>query len=418
MSNTAIVLGGTVPHASLLDKLKDRGYYTILIDYFDDPPAASHADLHLKDSAMDPDAVLRIAKEYDADLVLSPCLDQQMVIAVDVLEKLGKYAPFDSETVLKVTNKELMKKVMWENDIPTSRYVITDADTVPDFSGMVFPLIIKPADSNGAAGVSIQDVPDADKLAVNIKNAAHWSRTGKVVVEEFVEGTEASVYTFISDHKCHVLLTAQRLSSFEKDKAIKCFCSLAPARVSAAAEKQFSIIGDKIADAFGLDNTPMFYQCIIKGDRVSVIELSPRMGGGLCFRTVPIATGFDLLEAAIDSWKGDRVTIEDVKVSGNHLIHQIHGKPCVFNRLTGVDEMIKDGVISEIHLHKWCGAEISDEKSSSARVAAFIASDDDVMKLPLKAKKAVDNIRVIDVNDNDMTNDELYLKDEMIPVVE
>ena len=72
MSNTAIVLGGTVPHASLLDKLKDRGYYTILIDYFDDPPAASHADLHLKDSAMDPDAVLRIAKEYDADLVLSP----------------------------------------------------------------------------------------------------------------------------------------------------------------------------------------------------------------------------------------------------------------------------------------------------------------------------------------------------------
>ena len=46
-------------------------------------------------------------------------------------------------------------------------------------------------------------------------------------------------------------------------------------------------------------------------------------------------------------------------------------------RLTGIDEMIKDGVISEIHLHKWCGAEISDEKSSSARVAAFIASDDD-----------------------------------------
>ena len=29
----AIVLGGTRPHITLIQKLKDRGYYVILIDY-------------------------------------------------------------------------------------------------------------------------------------------------------------------------------------------------------------------------------------------------------------------------------------------------------------------------------------------------------------------------------------------------
>ena len=62
----AIVLGGIVPHKNLLEKLKKRGYYTILIDYFENPPAAAAADLHLRESAMDKEAVLRAAKKYHA----------------------------------------------------------------------------------------------------------------------------------------------------------------------------------------------------------------------------------------------------------------------------------------------------------------------------------------------------------------
>ena len=415
---TAIVLGGTVPHAALIDKLKDRGYYTILVDYFDDPPAAKHCDLHLKDSAMDPEAVIRIAKEHEASLILSPCLDQQMVIAVNALEQLGLYAPFDLDTVYKVTNKELMKKIMWENDIPTSKFIIVESPEQADTEGMELPLIVKPADSNGAAGVSIIRNDDKDKISKAIENAKHWSRNGKVVVEEFVTGAEVSVYNFISEGRSNILLTAQRVSSIEEGKSIKCFCSIAPAQVSEKAKEEMQIIGDKIAKAFALDNTPMFYQCIVSGDKVSVIEFSPRMGGGLCFRTVPMYSGFDYLEAAIDSWEGKKVSAEKVSGGKNYLIHQIHGKPCTFDRLQGVEEMTGQGVIDEIHLHKWQGAEISDEKSSSARVAAFISSDEDLYKLPDKAKKAVENIRVIDNEGNDMSMDDLYLKKEMISKVE
>ena len=85
----AIVLGGIYPHGRTLDKLKERGYYTVLIDYFDNPPAAVHADLHINKSAMAYEEVLAVAREMDARLVMSPCLDQQIVIAVKVAEALG-----------------------------------------------------------------------------------------------------------------------------------------------------------------------------------------------------------------------------------------------------------------------------------------------------------------------------------------
>ena len=137
---TALVLGGTVPHAELIRQLKNRGYYTILIDYFDNPPAASFADVHLKDSAMDYEAVLCIAKEYNADLVLSSCLDQQINIAMSVAEELGISHPFSSETAQKVTNKKLMKKIMVDNGIPTAKYRLVSDDADVKTLKLEYPL--------------------------------------------------------------------------------------------------------------------------------------------------------------------------------------------------------------------------------------------------------------------------------------
>ena len=39
-NKTVIVLGGTAPHIELIKQLKSRGYYVILVDYLDNPPAS------------------------------------------------------------------------------------------------------------------------------------------------------------------------------------------------------------------------------------------------------------------------------------------------------------------------------------------------------------------------------------------
>ena len=77
----ALVLGGTVPHMELIRQLKERGYYTILIDYLDNPPAADVADEHIKESTLDEEKVLEIAKQRRASLVISGCVDQANISA-------------------------------------------------------------------------------------------------------------------------------------------------------------------------------------------------------------------------------------------------------------------------------------------------------------------------------------------------
>ena len=73
---TAIVLGGTVPHITLINKLKERGFYTILVDFFDNPPAQKYADEHIKESTLDKDVIVKIAQKRKVDLVISTCIDQ------------------------------------------------------------------------------------------------------------------------------------------------------------------------------------------------------------------------------------------------------------------------------------------------------------------------------------------------------
>ena len=49
----ALVLGGTSPHVELINKLKQRGYYVILVDYLNNSPGIAAADQHIQESTLD-----------------------------------------------------------------------------------------------------------------------------------------------------------------------------------------------------------------------------------------------------------------------------------------------------------------------------------------------------------------------------
>ena len=85
----ALVLGGTNPHVHLLKKLKDRGYFTILVDYYPNPPAKPFSDEHIQASTMDKDVVLDLAKSRKASLVITTNIDQANITACYVAEQLN-----------------------------------------------------------------------------------------------------------------------------------------------------------------------------------------------------------------------------------------------------------------------------------------------------------------------------------------
>ena len=156
----AIVLGGTLPHVLLVEKLHERGYYVILIDYLKNPPAKFFADEHVQASTLDKDQVLAIARERKAELVISTCIDQANSVCCYVSEKLGLPHPYSYETSLYVTNKGMMKTRMREADVPSSSFVLTRDVADVDWEKVTFPCVIKPVDCNSSKGVHRADTKE------------------------------------------------------------------------------------------------------------------------------------------------------------------------------------------------------------------------------------------------------------------
>lgn len=391
----AIVLGGTVPHASLVQKLQKRGYYTILLDYLDNPPAKQFADEHIKESTLDKEAVLKVASERKASLVIATCIDQANSTCCYVAERLGLTHPYSYQTSIDVTDKVRMKDIMIQSGIPTSKYVYVTSVEEALNQSLQYPLMVKPADSNSANGV--KKVLNEEDLKKYLPIALKFSRNKYAIVEEFVEGVEISAYCVIVNGKAHLLMTQERVSVIEGEgNVIKCFAALAPARISNEASLNAEEIATKIAESFGLDNTPLFFQGIVRGDDISVIEFAPRIGGGMSFHTIHEGTGFDILESSIDSFLENPISLNGFHPMDKcFALNQIYGNNGYYDHTIGYEQLLSEGICERISFYKPQGDYIDASRASSGRIGVMVFCDKTpelIRKKIMKAFEVVDSI--------------------------
>lgn len=406
---TAIVLGGIAAHCELIRQLKQRGYYTILVDYFENPPAKSVADVHVRESTMDQEKVLEIARQHHADLILSGCVDQANITAAYVSEQMGLFTPYSYEKAKKITNKVYMKEVMMKSGIPTSRYQSVESVQDALDMGLRYPVMVKPADSNSSNGV--KKAKDVSELKDFVQQALDISRNHKAIVEEFVEGKEISAYCYIQNHQAKLLMTAERISVTEgEDKVIKCYAGISPARISKKLSERAEDIAKMLADAFDLDNTLLFFQGVIMDEDIYVIEFAPRAGGGLCFKTILYNTGFDVISSIIDSYSGDRVDLSIWHESdGLLLTNTFYANDCIFDHLAGEEELLQDNLILELFHYKTKGMTVKNDCASGGRIGAFLVQKNSMEEALLAVKKAYDRLQVFDTEGREVLRRDLNL---------
>ncbi len=408
--NVAVVLGGTSPHIELIQNLKNRGYKTVLVDYLENPPAVKFADEHIKESTLDYDKVLEIARDKQANLVISTCIDQANIAACYAAEKMGLTKPYSYKIALDVTNKELMKNIFIKNGIPTSKYICTTSLENYDISGMKFPLVVKPVDCNGSKGV--RKALNEEEVKIYLKDAISLSRTHNAIIEEFKEGMEIQVDCYIKDGKSQVIMTRQK-RKFTIDGAdeLQSVGSVVPAGVSENVQNEIAVIANNIASAFNLKNTPMFFQAIVNGDDISVIEFAPRIGGGLSYEMIKIIAGVDIVDVAVDSFlekERDIVVKNPESLYATNLIYASEG---IFDRIEGYKKLIEDGTIEKFYITKTRGTEIDPGMASKNRVGAFLIKAHTEEELRKKMKLVNDSIEVFSAKNEPMMIKSVYDKE-------
>lgn len=404
----AIVLGGTTPHIALIENLKTRGYYTVLVDYLENPPAKPFADEHIQESTLDKDKVLDIAKNLNASLVISACIDQANVTACYVAEKLGLPKPYSYDIALNVTNKGKMKEILKLNNISTSNYIYINSLSEFEQSNLKFPLIVKPADSCGSSGVKI--IQNKKDLVNYFEFAKRISRIGKVIIEEVVQGKEISAYCFIEENfDVHVIMLSQRLSKIEgQEEVLKCYATITTPEISEKSHEIIKLYAKKIAKVFNLKNTPLHLQVFVNNDEVHVIEFAPRAGGGISYNTIYNNTGFDMINSVVDSFLNKKVNVVYSMPKFFYAINIIYAYDGIFKRIDGQDRLLQNKVIEDIFLYKSFGSVIKNDTSSHCRIGAYIIKAETKKELVLKIKKALNNICVCDIDDKPIINKEIY----------
>ena len=402
----ALVLAGGLPQITLIKELQNRGVTAVLADGSDNAIARPYADAFYKVNIFDIDAVRDIAEKEQVDFLITCCADQVLLVVAQVSELLGLPWYIDYETAKNVSDKELMKKVFVENNIPTSHYVVMNQLDMEQIKDLKYPLIVKPVDAYSSRGV--RKVLNVAELREAFDAAVEISRNKNAIVEEFCVGEEISVDIFVSDGKAHVLCVSNSEKVKDEDKFV-IFRGRFPVAASAELHKKIEIVAQQIADAFGLKNCPMLVQMISDGENVSVLEFCARTGGAMKYLLIKHSCGFDVIKAVVDLTMGVKPDVIVREPENKYIVNDfIYCKEGVFDHLEGFQELVDKGILKDYHALRPSGFVCSGQvNSSSDRVAGMTIQADTIEEFNRIHEYIVNNVKVIDKNGNDIMRHDL-----------
>lgn len=411
---TAIVLGGVVSHIPLITKLQKRGYYVVLVDYLDNPPAKRYANEHVQISTFDEEAIYSLALESNAAILINGCLEYLNVIIARLSKRLGLPCLYPEAVALDVSDKARMKAKMVESNIPTSKYLCLTDCQPNSFDGLHYPLFVKPADSSGSNGVN--RVKSQFELKSAFDSAKKFSKSGLVIVEEEAKGLECNAYCYVLNGEANVLLISSKYSEINNaaHSNTKCISTYAPAPISFASERAIANVAQRIATAFSLQSTPMFMQLMVSDADVSVIEFACRIPGGYSYRSIINKLGFDYFDFLLDVLLGECKN-PDISDTGEiSLVHSFYAYPGILDRVEGFEKLVADGTIVDINIARERGSIFSEESCNREKVGHFVVAAGSSAEAIDKVNVFFNNIKVIDMDGVDIMRHDLRLSIDQI----
>lgn len=285
-----LILNGSHSDIPLIKSAKALGFYVITTGNNPRLIGHRHSDEQCFADFSEPDAVLAVAQKLKIDAVCSCSNDFGIISASYISEKMNLPGHDSYETTKILHQKDLFKKFSAAHDIPTPFAESFDnrEEALSAVGRRKFPLIVKPVDLGGGKGVSIvRDVQEGE-AAINLSFAS--SHLKRIVVEDFLEGSQHSFSTFIVKGRV-VFHFSDNEYSYLNPFLVS--TSAAPAvKVDDVAVDLIRVI-EKTAGLLSLKDGIFHIQYLYRNHKASILEITRRCSGDLYPYPVDYATGLD-----------------------------------------------------------------------------------------------------------------------------
>lgn len=397
-SKKIMILGASILQLPAIQQAKEMGLHVIAVDMNPDAIGFKESGIQCEViSTIDIPAVLKCAKENAIDGIMTLASDMPMQTVALVAEELGLVG-VSKETALKATNKAFMRDALQGCNVPIPLYHrVSDykefLEAVNDIMSRGYKCIVKPADNSGSRGVDLLKNNNAESLKNAFEYSKSFSRTGELVVEEYMEGSEVSVETLSIDGECHVIQITDKITT-----GAPYFVEMGhsqPSKLSDEIKEKIAEVAKSANKAIGISNGPSHTEIKVTKDGPKIVELGARLGGdNITTHLVPLSTGVNMVECCIKIALGERADIL-TKYNKAAAIRYFKTDCGIVKDITGIYDAEHIPCVKQVSIVHGIGQELKEIKSSTDRAGFVIAQADSVDEAVRECEVALGRVNFI-----------------------
>ena len=221
--------------------------------------------------------VLDFCLKHNIDFVYSPVSEMGNIISARLSPKLG-YKYNDIEVVMSTIDKSIQRKILSQNSakVQSPKSVIFGGDLNKILDNIRFPMVVKISKSSGGRGIiGVSNLKELELALLKAKNINQSN--GKILVEQFIDGTQLSVETLTVDSKHYIIGITKEVVS-----PSPLFIERSHFMSKRIHDKYYPLLLNPIRELlsiFKLKWGPCHIELKIKNGEVWLVEIASRSGG-------------------------------------------------------------------------------------------------------------------------------------------
>lgn len=372
-----LFISGGIWQKSFVQYLKNKNNFIAIVN-----PVSNNTteicDHHIKCDINDSEEIENYIRREKPDLITSDQSDVSTKIVSDLSDKY-KLPGNCPKTIEKFSNKYEIYQFASKIGIPvpSSSLINTERD-LRDFSKKFgFPIIIKPVDSTMSRGFRKIN-HDFEINEDIIQNSLKFSKSKKIIAQNFIEGDMITCEGVCSGKKHKTLATSVKISGNYFSPGITsmvAYPSNCPQHILQKIIESNDEYVEKSGMNFGLTHSEYIY----KDEKFYLIEIGARGGGaGIGDKIVPWTSGVDNYDIFYRSLMGEECDLKSIKTLSRPAVLRYYRKEEISENQANEIKKI-EGVA--IFYYNFLGTQyVFDENDCRFSMAIYLAENEKEMK--------------------------------------
>lgn len=377
-----LLLGAMQMHVPIIKRAKECGVYVITCDYIPENEGHKYADEAYYDSTTDIEAVLSLAKKCGVNGITTFNSDPAALTAAYVADRLG--LPGSGYEAVKImSEKDRFRTFLSENGFNVPRFrQYTDIEALmDDLNNFQFPVMLKPVDSSGSKGVV--KIESSANIEQYFGEALSYSRCKRIIVEEFIESRGAQLHgdAFIHEGKVEFIY----LGDHHFDSTVNNLVPISTTFPSCHDENDIQRVEFEVQRfiskvGFRQGGINIEARISLTDDKIYLIEVGPRNGGNFTPVVIQYASGFNFVDACINSALQRSHTVQNTNKRGYYAYIIIHAKEDGVLSHVEINQVLKDRVLQRFdYLHN--GDTVKSFRGANAAIGVLLVHFDTIAQM-------------------------------------